>query len=131
MHKTTVEIIAGAMGACAGFVCLALIIGRLCVLCFVKKAAYATLIGMPVGSFAGIIFVDRFLYASRDFSVVGILIGLAFTMVLLLGGVYIVALAPAAFFAFPVFISLCCLFGHKIGFIIQIRKQTAAQRGNN
>jgi hypothetical protein len=129
MNKTTFEIIAGAMGACVGFVCVALVIDQLYVLCFVKKAAYATLIGMPLGSFAGILLVDRFLYGVNNFSVVGMLMGLAFTMIFLLAGIRLVALAPVIFFAFPVLISLCCVLGHKIGFTIQIRKRAATQHG--
>jgi hypothetical protein len=131
MKKTLIEIFGGAAAASVVFLCCVLIIGQLCVLCMVKKFAYATLIGMPIGSIIGINLVDRFLYASKEFTVVGTLMGLAFTMILLLMGIYLVAAAPATFFAFPVFISACCVLGQSIGSKINLRKQAAVQRAGN
>jgi len=131
MKKTIIEIAAGAAVACVMFSFCSLIIGQVCVLCIVKKFAYATLIGMPVGALLGINLVDRYLYDSWEFTFVGTLTGLAFTMILLLVGVYIVAIVPASFFTFPVLISLLCLLGHRIGLNIQPRKQVTAQRGNS
>jgi hypothetical protein len=122
MPRTIGEIIGGTIGAIAAFSCCVLIIGQLCVLCMVKKFAYATLIGMPVGCFAGIILVDRILYISKEFTVVGMLFGLIFTMLFLLAGIYLVALAPVTFFVFPLLISLCCVWGLKIGITIYRRR---------
>jgi hypothetical protein len=130
MRKTTAEIIGGTAVASAGFLCCLVIIGQVCVLCFVKKAAYAALIGMPMGSFAGIYLVDKLFYASKEFNIIGLLIGLALTMILLLIGIYLVAIAPMTFFAFPVLISLCCLLGHRAGLNIQQKRWAAAQRGS-
>jgi hypothetical protein len=131
MNRTMVQIMAGTGGAIAVFLCCFLILGQVCAMCLVKKAAYATLIGMPLGSFAGIYLVDRFLYKSKVFTVVGTLMGLALTIILLLGGIYLVAAVPAAFFSLPVLISLSCLLGLKTGFNLQLKRRDALQRGSN
>jgi len=127
MPRTIAQIIGGTIGAIAAFLCCALIIGQVCALCMVKKFAYATLIGMPAGSIIGICLIDRFVCTSKEFTVVGMLIGLAFTMIFLLAGIYLVALVPVTFFVVPLLISLCCVFGQKIGIkLISRRKQTVA-----
>lgn len=124
MKKVLIEIIAGAAAACILFMCCVLIIGDSGNLCLVKKFAYSTLMTMPLGAVLGINFADRFLYSSVKFTFVGTLAGLAFTMIVLLLALFIIAIVPAVFFALPILVSTAFLAGHKLGpKMIEMRRQ--------
>jgi hypothetical protein len=129
MKKNIIEIIAGATTACVLFLICTQIIGPFYQLCLVKKFAYATLIGMPLGSFIGINLVDSLLYSSKEFTFVGTLAGLALTMIVLLSAIYVVAVVPAAFFVMPILISASFLAGHRLGpRILQLKRQVVIHR---